>query len=247
MRVRKLQPRSRGTDPNSKKHPPHLLMWTNLRNDFISQPGRLRSKVRFWFIDRRLGNRGFTTWGGTLLLITVATGSGLALMIQNIHSITRNQVSMDRCTGEAVLKLRAAGITMESSYRRLEGFRLMVIASLADPVLFPEAVQLFRKAAQIEKAIQNQAKLYWEWEEKNWSFLLQARCKIPWSSTIGAFPQFPFSIVNPEIALIDLLKIKAFSIEIKTPLHLRLSHGKLQSEAVLERKKNDAWEVAWKQ
>lgn len=217
-------------------------MWLRIRTNHAAQSRRLGPRTWLGALDLRLGERGFTTFGGVLVFITIAAGAGLTLMIQSVHSITHDQIALDRCTGEALLKLRAATVTMEHSYQRLEGYRLAVIASLFSPA----ALELFRKAAYVEQLIQKNAKALWQAEEAQWNHTLFLRCHVSWGVTGNTLPPFPFDIVDPNLGLLDLKRIQKFVIT-PSPIVLKITYGKLSSVAKMEKKKPFGWKVAWTQ
>jgi hypothetical protein len=198
---------------------------------------------RFW----RLEDRGFGTLGGSLALLAALSGIGLAKLMFKIREKTTQQIALDRCTGEHVIRLRAAVLTMEESYSRLNTYRIGVLGVCAATVgvACPEAIKVFNKIADLERQIQISVDLYWSKQKLSWQFSHSRQCATQYPIK-SEFPDFPFSIIEEgPLSLIDL-RDSRFAISSMSSIQLRLATATLASQAELKREeKKNAWSVRW--
>ncbi len=209
-------------------------LWRNSRNDQTRTAREPRSKQR-WNFGFRFSERGFSTLGGCLTLVSSIAGIGLCSIGIRIHQMSLYQVQLDRYTGSYVLNLRAASITMENSYDRMEAYRIATLAACATITACPEALELFKTAATAEAGIETAAKTYWDLQKVSWNTLNLEKSE---------FPDFPFEIVNPELSLTDLGSAR-FELKKSKTIELTLNKRNLKSTAELNRKHAHVWNVAW--
>ena len=205
-------------------------------------PRSARSRQRPAFHDR-LYERGFTTLGGCLVLLSAIAGLGLYKIITRTETLTRTQVSLDQCTGSFAINLRSASLTIEQSYSRLETYREACIAACAIPAVCPEALALFQSAARVEKLIEEAAKLYWEGESLVWSQGLNERCHLSFLTEKSPFPTFNFPIVDPDL---DLFGLEQTRFEMNAPtIRLKLQSSPIVSVSQLKRENDHDWTLRW--
>ena len=150
-------------------------------------------------------------------------------------------MNFDQCTGKAVLELRAASLSFENSYARLEIYRKATIAACFTITACPEAMGLFQKAAYVEKGIEELIQTSWNVQKMTW----EARgCETPFPTPYSNFPAFPWKIVNPEM---DLFSLKGSKFDFGRPgdIRLGLRSNPIVSTAELKRRGNHDWSVRW--
>jgi len=159
--------------------------------------------------------------------------------------LTHTQVSLDRCTGVFVLNLRAASISMESSYQRVNYYRAAAALACSTVALCPEALEALELALQAEAGIERAVKIYWMEQKTVWIAELTQRCDLKLSfGSASKFPDFPFPIIIPE----ELLAVKTGLSSLKQnppTFTLRLQNRTLSSQAIAYRDTNSRWQVKW--
>lgn len=137
---------------------------------------------------KRDSERGFTTMGATLLLLTFLTATGFFTLLHQIGDRVKKQIQLDQQTGKAAITLRSSMITYENSKKRI---KIAHSAMLAGCVYLP-ACPGFQRAYQITKKIEEGIQ---EIAEQNWN--LQ---RLKNFQTLPSLEQFS-KIQNLEICL----------------------------------------------
>jgi hypothetical protein len=151
---------------------------------------------------------------------------------------------MDRCTGGAVLHLRAALKSLEHSYLRIEVAREATLALLLTPAA-PEALSAFRSAAKIEKKIEEAIRKDWEWEAKRWESMTGLGCRLRRMPERSPYPPFQYPIINPDLSILEM-RTSRFLLSQKRPIELSIHSAQLRSGARLEQV-NHEWLTYWYQ
>ena len=142
-----------------------------------------------------------------------------------------------------MISLRAASLSIEQSYDRLEIYRRATLAACLYPPFCPEAMSLFHQAAEIERGIEELIQVDWNLQKTSWE-IGAPTCKNPFSTRFSQFPDFPYKLVDPEA---DLLPLDSTHFDLNgTPsLTLRLQLKPLVSAATLERRGSHDWRIRW--
>ena len=151
---------------------------------------------------------------------------------------------MDQCSGEFITHLRAATLSMENSYFRLEGYRTATIAACALVAPCPEALSVFQKIVKIEKKYQKTIELYWKEQQASWDHLLFVRCHLPIFTHVSRFPAFDFPELDGDITDLANVKELSFLFQPHTRI-LNLSTPQLRSTAQLKKDHFHAWTIRW--
>ena len=188
--------------------------------------------------------------GAALTLLTFIAGTGLFVILHEIGSKTQTQIKMDQRTGETVIHLRAALITLEESYHRLEIARVAtILGCIAPPPVFispncPAFLRVFNMELKFERAIQQTTQRYWEAENLRWFF------SKPWFSSKSKFPEFPIQVIDAGPAELEVLKLGNYTIETPDKIQLTLRIDSLISTAEIKSRKvglSHEWKIAWTQ
>jgi len=226
------------------------LLRRNSRADCIDPARRPRSEQRLAPRLSRFSQRGFSTLGGCLALLTILAGVGLYELMHKIQNLTHLQVNLDQCTGTFIANLRAATLTMNESYQRLEVYRVAVVGGcLANPLACPELLQKYNDVAKIEREIQEGTKSYWSEQKGVWNGEIFHRCSLPLFTRKNKFPDFTFPIIQGSDAdLVSLQSTRYLLAAAREPTLLSLRYLNLISTAELKYKgAPNAWSIRWSQ
>jgi hypothetical protein len=196
----------------------------------------------------RFGHRGFSTLGGCLALLSAVTGFGLYRIIDDVHTLAKTQIALDRCSGQFALHLRAAAYSMESSYERVELYRLVAAAACETIYGCPAALNILNIALNAEKGIETAIKIYWDEQKVIWNTELSNRCDLGtfafFSIQKSTFPDFPYEVIKPEEGLAVHEGTEGL-LNKPDDLVLRIQKRNLVSEATASREAVHEWRVRW--
>lgn len=133
---------------------------------------------------------------------------------------------------------------MEHSYERLEVYRVATLAACMNPASCTGAIELFHKAATLEKRIEEFVKVYWQAQSVEWALNGDPHCSLPFLTQKTAFPDFKYEIVNPDSALLDL-KNTSFNLKHPPDLKLKIESSPVISTAQVRREEDHAWSIRW--
>lgn len=217
------------------------------RNHFFGASRATRSRQRSSRLYR-FDQRGFGTLGASLALLAAFLGILLACGMSAITKTTATQVDFDRCSGKYVIQMRAAAVTIEKSYERLDEYRVGVLGICAATLgaACPEAIKVFNQIASIERSIQKATQVYWQAQSLEWKSVLGIDCHLPLWIMRSNYPQFPFEILKEgSFSLFDL-KASSLRPRIETHYRLRLWNRNFSSTAELTKEiATHAWTVYW--
>jgi hypothetical protein len=160
---------------------------------------------------------------------------------------------MDRCTGQTAIQFRAAALTVEESFARLQLYRFTALAACAYYPACPAALQVFNGLLGIEKTIQIGVKGYWT--EQKYKFLLarNSACSLHFSSAAGSVKGYPFRVIKETQYDRESLNEETFSLPKLKPISISLHTGNKFSTAELKREGTalygfpNQWSVRWTQ
>jgi hypothetical protein len=232
-------------DPHASRNEISSPNRTSVRSHFARSTGITRSRF-FRPHPFRFGRGGFSTLGGCLALLASTAGIGLYQLARHVEARTRSQIALDRCTGEFLIRLRAASVSIEQSYQRANA---EIIAAKAACVLTggtacPEVQEALQIALNIEAGIETAVQLYWNEQKSIWEVEIANRCELEWFVQKSSFPVFPYSIVNPALGMSETLPLRELAKK-HQKLILELKDGANQSQATALQILPAKWSVSW--
>ena len=147
---------------------------------------------------------------------------------------------MDQCSGQFIIKMRAATLSMENSIGRMEKYRAATLAACALVTPCPEAITAFQAVSKIEFGIQNATRIFWNEQKAIWEHALSSYCHLTPPIRSSHFPEFDFPMISGSAA--DLVPRPPHLIPNR---ELSLHTSKLVSAAKLERKLQHDWAIRW--
>ncbi|MBS1959604.1 MAG: hypothetical protein JST80_09050 [Bdellovibrionales bacterium] len=177
----------------------------------------------------RLSDGGFTLLGPVLVLAVTFCGAGLIKVRRAIEHRTERQVLLDRNTGEAALLLRAALITLQASYQRLDRYRVITLSLCPATPSCPTALQAFKIAAMTERLIEESVRL--KWNEQRLKFM-------------SDYPDFNFQTAAGDTTDLTIKWTAQFEARVNPEYRLDGWDGNLISQSTVGRV-GHGWSVAW--
>jgi len=167
------------------------------------------------------------------------------------HDLIHTQIAMDRCTGENILFIRAATLSMRDSYLRLQGERALTATACLNPLTCAAAMSAFHAVASAEQTIQRTVKALWSEKAFLWKYRLS--CSLPFVRR-DPFPDFPFEISDAVLVSPKIAAETRWIVGSPPPFQLRLRFRNLSSGAEARKKGAihektgigpQGWNVAW--
>ena len=189
--------------------------------------------------------RGFASIGGCLALLATIAGAGLYRYIQAVRSVTQTQVNLDKCSGNFIIKARAASISMEKSYERVQKYQVATeIAILAFPPQAEVAVLILKEAMTFEKLFEEGVEAYWREQQLVWNTEVAVRCEVSFATLRSSYPSFPYPIIDPALGVLEQSGT-LFLMSTPKPIVLWLRQRNLRSAAELKRRAQSEWTIRW--
>ncbi len=191
----------------------------------------------------RSDREGFSILGGLILLMALSGGVGLWISARHLRAITERQVNFDRCTGIAVLRIRAWITAHERSWKRLEAARRVTLPLLPTPA-GPAALEALRLLLLAERGNQERIRTEWIRETLRWNLLTGLGCRLRRRPDRSAFPEHDLKLVDPDVA--GLLSGHPLDAPVpQNEYRVGIASRNQRSSALTRRAPDETWKVRW--